>query len=175
MAVFNRLNNTICTRIEYSLQDSPYGRILMGTTPKGLCYFTFMDEETQPMENFEKYFKNHDRIETPQNPLHQEILKEFIREDKSDKKAYSLHVLGTDFQFAVWNEVAKIAPGKKSTYSEIANQLNKPLSVRAVGTAIGKNPIAYFIPCHRVVSKSGKSSGFKWGLELKKQLLQKEL
>src|SRR5690606_27141998 len=103
MAVFNRLNNTISTRIEYSMQDSPYGRILMGTTPKGLCYFTFMDEETQPMENFEKYFKNHDRIETPQNPLHQEILKEFIREDKSDKKAYSLHVLGTDFQFAVWN------------------------------------------------------------------------
>lgn len=78
---------------------------------------------------------------------------------------------GTDFQKQVWNEIANIKYGKLTTYGELAKKLGRPKSSRAVGAALGKNPIAIIYPCHRIIGKNGSLTGFAGGVELKKQLL----
>ncbi|NOT37886.1 MAG: methylated-DNA--[protein]-cysteine S-methyltransferase [Saprospiraceae bacterium] len=85
-----------------------------------------------------------------------------------------LWVVGTDFQISVWNELLKIPYGKTSTYIKIANAINNPGSVRAVGAAIGSNEHAFLIPCHRVLYNNGESGNFKWGSDRKKSLIQYE-
>ena len=81
---------------------------------------------------------------------------------------------GTDFQKQVWKQLTKIPYGKKSNYSQIAKLIKKPEAQRAVGSAIGKNPIAFYIPCHRVICKDGKIGGYTWGMPIKEKLLHIE-
>jgi methylated-DNA-[protein]-cysteine S-methyltransferase len=81
---------------------------------------------------------------------------------------------GTTFQLAVWNALCKIPYGKTQSYSDFANYIQKPVSVRAVGTAIGANPILISVPCHRVIGKNGSLTGYRGGLEMKTKLLQLE-
>ena len=82
-----------------------------------------------------------------------------------------LHVIGSSFQIKVWKALFEIPDGQVSTYSEIAAAIDQPSSARAVGTAIGRNPISFLIPCHRVIQKSGGLGGYHWGLTIKKSLL----
>ena len=82
-----------------------------------------------------------------------------------------LHVIGSSFQIKVWKALFEIPDGQVSTYSDIAAAIDQPSSVRAVGTAIGRNPISFLIPCHRVIQKSGDLGGYHWGLTIKKSLL----
>jgi len=82
-----------------------------------------------------------------------------------------LHVIGSSFQIKVWKALFEIPDGQVSTYSDIAAAIDRPSSVRAVGTAIGRNPISFLIPCHRVIQKSGGLGGYHWGLTIKKSLL----
>lgn len=93
---------------------------------------------------------------------------------KRKKFTFNLKPVGTPFQENVWRELLKVSWGKTLSYSEIANALGNPLSVRAVASAIGKNPIAVFIPCHRVIAKDGSLGGFSGGLPTKKKLLSLE-
>lgn len=81
---------------------------------------------------------------------------------------------GTDFQMRVWNELTKIPKGKTVTYSELAAKIGKPKAARAVGNAVGANPVAFLIPCHRVVRADGIIGGFRWGTNIKKKLLSDE-
>lgn len=82
---------------------------------------------------------------------------------------------GTEFQIAVWSELLKIKYGETKSYSDIALAIGKPDAVRAVGTAVGANPVSYFVPCHRVIGKSGKvTTGYRWGTDIKEALLAKE-
>lgn len=85
-----------------------------------------------------------------------------------------LNIIGTDFQKSVWNELIKIPYGETMTYKEIANNINNPKAIRAVGTAIGKNPFFIVIPCHRVIGSDGKLTGFAYGLDIKRKLLEIE-
>ena len=84
------------------------------------------------------------------------------------------YLYGTPFQQAVWTRLAKLKPGTIVSYGELALQVGKPTAYRAVGTAVGANPYAPFVPCHRVLAANGKIGGFAGGLELKRQLLQAE-
>ena len=92
------------------------------------------------------------------------------------KKTFSLPLVltGTGFQMLVWSELLKIKCGSTVTYQEIAKKIGKPKAVRAVGTAVGSNPITLLVPCHRVLSKSGTKLKFTWGPESKKMLLNAE-
>lgn len=85
-----------------------------------------------------------------------------------------LLIVGTDFQLKVWQEALKISGGQISTYNQIAQKINNPKAHRAVGNALGKNKIAYFIPCHRILQKNGNLGGYRWGKEIKKNLLKSE-
>lgn len=86
-----------------------------------------------------------------------------------------LIVTGTDFQIKVWQATMKIPAGTVITYSELAQRIGKPRAVRAVANALGANKIAYLIPCHRVVRKNGELGGYRWGLDIKKKLLEAEV
>ncbi len=89
-------------------------------------------------------------------------------------KKYPLFVKGTNLQINVWKALLNLPNGVVTTYLDIANYLDKPKAVRAVASAIGKNHIGYLIPCHRVIAKSGAMSGYRWGIERKKELLAYE-
>ena len=90
------------------------------------------------------------------------------------KGSVELYPEGTPFQQSVWKALLEIPEGETRTYAQIASTIGRPKVVRAVGTAIGANPIAYLIPCHRVVRSDGGLGGYRWGIELKKKMLKAE-
>nr|WP_245804717.1 methylated-DNA--[protein]-cysteine S-methyltransferase [Halobacillus hunanensis] len=105
-------------------------------------------------------------------PVKEELLEYF--QGKRGRFTFSTDIKGTAFQHRVWEVLKQIPYGETFTYSQIAHMIGKPSAVRAVGTAIGANPVLVFIPCHRVVGKNGSLTGYRGGLEMKKNLLQIE-
>ena len=91
-----------------------------------------------------------------------------------DNKPTRLHVIGAPFQIKVWEALLNIPSGQVTSYSEIARQIDHPKAVRAVGTAVGRNPISWLIPCHRAMRKSGGLGGYHWGLPVKRAMLAYE-
>ena len=108
---------------------------------------------------------------------HKKIIKNltnFLEGKERLSKFPIVFVSGTVFQISVWKKIQKIPYGSKSNYSKIAKEIKKPRAVRSVGTAVGKNPIMIYIPCHRVITKSGSIGGYAWGIPMKKRLLYVE-
>ena len=95
-------------------------------------------------------------------------------ENKRETFTFPIDAYGTEFQLSVWNTVREIPYGETYSYSEIAERIQSPNAVRAVGAAVGANPLLITIPCHRVIGKDGKLTGFRGGLEMKKALLKLE-
>ncbi|MGB2926287.1 MAG: methylated-DNA--[protein]-cysteine S-methyltransferase, partial [Limnothrix sp.] len=94
--------------------------------------------------------------------------------DPIDTGAFSLHLKGTAFQLQVWRELLNIPFAQTTTYQAIANAIGKPTSSRAVGNAVGRNPVSFLIPCHRVIRSSGAMGGYRWGLDRKVAMLDWE-
>ncbi|AWV97975.1 bifunctional helix-turn-helix domain-containing protein/methylated-DNA--[protein]-cysteine S-methyltransferase [Arcticibacterium luteifluviistationis] len=147
--------------INYSYANSKFGQILTAATLKGLCYMGFSDENGSAFEELKARFPK---------ATFKESMDGFQRngaavfgEDWSKINKVKLHLKGTAFQLKVWEALLKIPTGKLSTYGDIAHQIDKPKAARAVGTAIGGNPIAFLIPCHRVIQSSGIFGGYMWG------------
>ena len=147
--------------INYSYAESPFGNILVASTQKGICYMAFTDDEANAFTALHNHFPNAtfrqitDLIQ--QNALH------IFSKDWSQTNQIKLHLKGTDFQLKVWETLLKIPEGKLSTYGKIAGQIHNPKASRSVGTAIGSNPVAYIIPCHRVIRSTGIFGGYMWG------------
>lgn len=155
--------------ITYGFGESPFGETLIAFTEKGICYLGFIDENKEEVfERFEEHWENAD--------LHHDDAKahEYLENIFIKNKKYNLLVKGTNFQINVWKALLNLPNGVVSTYQDIANYLERPKSVRAVASAIGKNHIGYLIPCHRVIAKSGAMSGYRWGIERKKILIAYE-
>lgn len=158
--------------IKYSYYESPFGTILIASTLKGICHLAFCDEQEDALSALKVQFPNaHYKKEVID--AHKNALLVFQQEWGAISPVH-IHVKGTAFQLKVWDALLKIPFGKLSTYGTIAKILDQPNASRAVGTAIGKNPIAFLIPCHRVVQSSGKIGGFKWGTGRKTALLEWE-
>ena len=94
-----------------------------------------------------------------------------FREDWSNLKKVKLHLKGTPFQIKVWNALLHIPSGSLKSYLDIAGEIGDAKASRAVGTAIGSNPIAYLIPCHRVITSSGNLGGYHWGIDRKSAII----
>lgn len=147
--------------INYHFAGSPFGNIIVASTSKGICYIAFYEKEVEALENLKMNFpwasfeKKSDLIQ--QNAL------AIFENDWSNLKQIKLHLKGTDFQLKVWETLLKIPMGQLSTYGKIAEQIGQPTASRAVGTAVGSNPIAFLIPCHRVIQSSGNIGGYMWG------------
>ncbi len=155
--------------LNYSFHESRFGKLIIVSTQKGICLIHFIDNAEQGLQLLKSHYPNAvlvaDEIENHINAT------EIINGNWTRPKEIKLHVRGTDFQLKVWEALLKIPYGKLSTYGSIAEEINKPSAARAVGTAIGSNPVAYLIPCHRVIQASGKSGGYMWGPTRKTALL----
>lgn len=147
--------------INYSFAESPFGNLIVASTPKGVCYMAFEEDEEKASQNLQGKFPNAD-FQRKLDLIQQNALFIF-QNDWSKWPEIKLHLKGTDFQLKVWETILKIPMGKLSTYGTIAGQIGKPNASRAVGTAIGNNPVAYLIPCHRVIQSTGDFGGYMWG------------
>lgn len=147
--------------IQYSFAESPFGTLIVASTPKGVCYMAFEEDEEKALNDLKAKFPNA-RFQQKLDVLQQNALFIFQNDwHKLDK--IKLHLKGTDFQLKVWESLLKIPMGKLSTYGSIAEHIGNPKASRAVGTAIGSNPIAFLIPCHRVIQSSGIFGDYMWG------------
>ena len=148
-------------QINYSFAETPFGNIIVASTAKGICHLAFADDEKEALLLLQMQFPNaHFRqvVDTiQQNALF------IFTQDWKDLSKIKLHLKGTPFQIKVWEALLKIPMGDVSTYSGIANTINNPNASRAVGTAIGDNPVAFLIPCHRVIRSTGDFGQYHWG------------
>jgi AraC family transcriptional regulator of adaptative response/methylated-DNA-[protein]-cysteine methyltransferase len=163
-------------RIAYTIADSPVGRVLVGTTDRGVCAVELGATDTDVERALRTDFPNA-AIEPSDDEHHAWLhaVLERIREPGSGaSQRVPLDVNGTAFQWQVWKALQAIPAGERRTYSEIATEIGRPTAARAVARACATNRVAVVIPCHRVVRESGELSGYKWGADRKRQLLERE-
>lgn len=162
--------------IEWTVLKHGQWELYVAKTNKGLCY---IGSPGSSFDEFEVYFaKRYPEFALVENP---EALAPYVQEladyFTGTKQAFSLpiDIKGTPFQEEIWRALQTIPYGKTVSYSEIAELINRPLAARAVGSAIGANPLLILVPCHRVIGKNGAISGYRGGMELKRFLLDLEL
>lgn len=159
--------------IHYGIHITPFGKCLIATTERGICHLGFVDgSEGRAIDNLVEHWKyasmTEDHISTA--PLVNRI---FL--DGEAGSPLKLHLRGTNFQIKVWEALMNIPSGAVTTYEHIAARIGNPNAVRAVGSAVGDNPVAYLIPCHRVIRKSGDFGNYLYGSARKKAILAREL
>ncbi len=148
-------------QINYSFAESPFGNLIVASTARGVCHLAFQEDEGQAFQGLMALFPNA-QYKRNLDLLQQHALFLF-QHDWSKLSQVKLHLKGTEFQLKVWEALLHIPMGKLSTYGEIATHLGNPNASRAVGTAIGSNPVAFLIPCHRVIQSTGMLGGYRWG------------
>lgn len=150
--------------IVYAFADSPFGEVLVAATTRGVCHLAFSEQNEQALFDLKSHFPNAHYTQSTNQHMH-EALAAFqqLGENPTRLSQIKLHVKGTDFQLKVWESLLKTPFGQFSTYGEIAQRIDAPKAARAVGTAIGHNPVAFLIPCHRVIQASGALGGYHWG------------
>jgi len=159
-------------QIRYGIHHTPFGNAVIATTDRGVCNLHFLDvvnkqtAEQMLRESWSKAEIIYDRQTT--QPLHDLI---FNPATCKERKPLTLLVKGTNFQIQVWRALLSVPFGGVTTYQSVAQSMERPTAARAVGNAIGSNPIAYLIPCHRVIRESGEIGGYRWGLERKRIIL----
>ncbi|MDR1343910.1 MAG: methylated-DNA--[protein]-cysteine S-methyltransferase [Tannerellaceae bacterium] len=155
--------------INFHFTKSPFGHIFIASTGKGICHVSFTDDEDTALDYLRGQFLNACYQRTTDS-MQQNALSIFTQ-DRSKPEEIRLHIKGTEFQLNVWKILLRIPVGQLATYGDIARQLNNPKACRAVGSAVGDNPVAFFIPCHRVVRSSGELGGYHWGLTYKRSMI----
>ena len=155
--------------IYFTTLDSPLGELTITATDQGLCGLFFTDHKYWPASKPSWQRDDGQRFDAA---------RQWLREYFAGRTAAKLPALafahGTEFQQRVWHALQSIAPGQTKTYSEIAHMIDAEKAVRAVGTAIGKNPLSILVPCHRVIGTNGSLTGFAGGVDRKRWLLTHE-
>ena len=157
-------------RIRYGFHPTPFGECFIAATDRGICGLSFINDTSPQVElgRFEKKWAfaqlEEDQVFT------RKIIDEIFTADRHQPSNLTLLLQGTNFQMKVWEALLRIPAGSVSTYEQIAHSIGQPSAVRAVGTAIGSNPVGYLIPCHRVIRKTGQMGGYHWG-ETRKQAI----
>lgn len=147
--------------INYSFAESPFGNIIVASTDKGICHLAFFEAEQQAFQTLQNHFPN--ALFKQKLDLIQQNALFIFTQDWQKLAQIKLHLKGTDFQLKVWETLLKIPLGHLSTYGMIAAKIQNLKASRAVGTAIGSNPVAFLIPCHRVIQSTGVFGGYMWG------------
>lgn len=147
------------SELNYSLEKSPYGPMLLVWDSLGLCYLGFTDALDDLKQRWPKA-----TVTTAENTCGDVL-----------QKTPTLALYGTPFEHSVWRALLNIPSGETCSYSDIASAIGKPTAQRAVASAIGRNPVSLLIPCHRVVRATGELGGYHWGLDLKRQILAGEI
>ncbi|MCC5811410.1 MAG: methylated-DNA--[protein]-cysteine S-methyltransferase [Ectothiorhodospiraceae bacterium] len=150
--------------IEYGVHSTPLGRMFVATTPRGVCRLGFVDFASVE-ELLDELCQAWPLGAVRKNiPATRHVIDALFGGDAAYRHGpLSLHVAGTNFQIAVWRALLKIPSGVVTSYAQVAESLGVPKAARAVGNAVGANPIALLIPCHRVIQQSGALGGYRWG------------
>ncbi|MGB8623732.1 MAG: bifunctional helix-turn-helix domain-containing protein/methylated-DNA--[protein]-cysteine S-methyltransferase [Paracoccaceae bacterium] len=153
--------------IAYGFFDSPFGEALAMGTDRGLCGLAFTEEtgRKESLADLQSRWPEASFVEAPDRLEHS------VRAAFCQSGTAHLHLMGAPFQIKVWEALLRIPSGQVTTYSEIARAIGHDKAVRAVGTAVGRNPISFLIPCHRALRKSGGLGGYHWGLPVKRAIL----
>ncbi len=159
--------------INYGIHDSPFGKAFIAITDRGICQLSFINgnHDTQLIMELEEKWS----LATIRESI--KLTKPIINSIFSKEKQHqplSVLVQGTNFQINVWKALMNIPQGTLTTYGQLANLINNPKASRAVGTAVGANPVAYLIPCHRVIRASGVIGEYRWGSTRKRSMLSWE-
>lgn len=155
--------------INYSFRESPFGNIIIASTNKGVCYIHFQNNESVALRDLKACFPS--AVYHQAEDKYQKDALLIFQKNGGQTDPIKLHLRGTRFQIKVWESLLKIPTGALSTYGDIAKKTGNPKAARAVGTAIGANPIAFLIPCHRVIQSNGKFGGYMWGAEKKMAII----
>jgi AraC family transcriptional regulator, regulatory protein of adaptative response / methylated-DNA-[protein]-cysteine methyltransferase len=159
-------------RIDYGFADCPFGRVLVMATEKGVCGMAFGDEGEEGAMLKDMQSRWPKAVFTQNNERAETIAAQTFEADSN--APLGLHLLGTPFQIKVWQALLAIPSGKMVTYKSIAARLGDAKASRAVGTAVGRNPVSWLIPCHRVLGSDGALHGYHWGLVRKRSMLAVE-
>ncbi|MBM1690537.1 methylated-DNA--[protein]-cysteine S-methyltransferase [Sulfitobacter geojensis] len=151
--------------------DSPFGLALVMGTDRGICGLALAAEmgKDAAMQDLVRRWPNATFVEDADR-LRPWVLTAFGAEDDTRDKA-PVYLIGAPFQIKVWEALLRVPSGHVTTYSDIASAIGNPKAVRAVGTAVGRNPVSWLIPCHRALRKSGALGGYHWGLPVKRAML----
>jgi AraC family transcriptional regulator of adaptative response/methylated-DNA-[protein]-cysteine methyltransferase len=163
-------NNYKGISMYYGFHESPFGTCMVASVDQKLCRFDFIIDESDSTSQLKNEFKGATLIRD-QHETQIFVNRIFSNGDSKAKDRISLWLKGTPFQLKVWEALLKIPEGFLASYDMIAAAIGQPGASRAVGSAIGKNPIAYLIPCHRVIRKEGKIGHYRWGTPRKMAIL----
>ena len=147
--------------IHYQFAETLSGEVLIASTHKGICALTFVDNRGDALQQLKSQFPQAS-FKPHIDSLQQRALA-FFPKEPHQLAEIKLHLKGTDFQLKVWQSLLKIPMGQLATYGELAQAIEQPKAARAVGSAIGRNPVAFLIPCHRVIQSTGALGGYEWG------------
>ena len=147
--------------INYSFAESPFGNILVASTSKGICHIAFADDGQEALAGLQVKFPN--ATYKQMVDLAQQNVLYIFTHDWTKLNQIKLHLKGTAFQIKVWETLLKIPMGQLTTYGTVARSLDSPNACRAVGTAVGDNPVAFLIPCHRIIQSTGVFGQYHWG------------
>ena len=155
--------------IKYVVSPGVFGQLLTASTGKGICYLAFSEDKEQMLNELKGSFPNATFTEQSDEKTEQVI--RFFGRDWKHPNQIKLHLKGTPFQLKVWETLLRIPEGQLTTYGDIAAQIQNPKATRAVGSAVGDNPVSFLIPCHRVIRSSGVLGEYHWGPARKKAMI----
>ena len=166
-------------RITYGLHDTPLGEMVVAQSTKGLCWLGFMVSKKDGaykgdgFTRMQEFFPNSElvRDDKQTEELVHEVMSAWDQDTLAD---IALDLRGTEFQNDVWQALLQIPRGQVISYGDVANDIGRPKASRAVGTAVGDNPVSLVVPCHRVVQATGGLGNYGWGVDLKKKILTLE-
>lgn len=149
--------------IEYAVHETPFGKAFIAITPRGVCSLAFVEHMKTDghLLELQKKWPSAKVRENRQHTL--TVIQAMFSVEKKLDRPLSLHVTGTNFQISVWKALLQIPPAAVASYTQVATAIGHPRSARAVGLAVGANPVAFLIPCHRAIQQSGKLGGYHWG------------
>lgn len=158
--------------MHFSFHPSPFGQALVMATDRGLAGLAFADpgKERTTLADMKRRWPRANYVE---NAAHTAPIAQRVFDSKQWRSQQPLRVvlIGTDWEVRVWEALLQIPMGRLTTYSGLASKVRKPTAARAVGAAVGKNPIAFVVPCHRVIGKAGALTGYHWGITRKRAML----
>lgn len=155
-------------RLVYGIHNTPFGKCLAGVCEDGICHMSFFRSTPEiHMEGFRKIWQNLKNRRDDQEIS--EVLKGVFF--SWGKQPPQVLLIGTWFQLRVWEKLLEVREGETLSYSDLAESIGEPRATRAVSNAVAGNPVAYLVPCHRVIGKSGNLHGYRWGLDVKSAIL----
>lgn len=147
--------------IQYAFYPTTFGKMLVASTSRGICHMAFVESEEDALEKLQAEFPQA-AMQLGMDAMQQKAMA-FFRHDWHQPEQVKLHLRGSAFQLKVWETLLKIPAGSLASYADVAQAIDRPGAARAVGTAIGQNPVAFLIPCHRVIQNSGSFGQYHWG------------